>query len=176
MQQHNEQERAGWVRLTVPLPPRLAELVGHRGEARWVALNWEPCGDESCYDDGRNSGTGAPWPYLTFVRHRAVAPEVVAYNLGSSDGEATECLVLDQAEQVVYAAPVRSARRFLAAQHPPQQPTAGEVPPVKASLADLLDLSTWREVKVDQADVMRAMREERQAIDEMVSFLNRHVK
>jgi hypothetical protein len=176
MHEHNEQERAGWVRLNVPLPPRLAELVGYRGEARWVALRWEPCGDESFYDDGRTSGTGAPWPYLTFVRHPAVAPGLAAYNLGSSDGPAAECLVLDRREEVIYAAPVSAARRFLAMQHPPPRPTVGQVPVAETSLAALLDLATWREAEVSRADVERAMREERRAIDEMVSFLDQHVK
>src|SRR5262249_57278337 len=50
--QHEDKERAGWLRLSVPVPPRLAELIGYRGEARWVAVHWEPCGDESFYDDG----------------------------------------------------------------------------------------------------------------------------
>jgi hypothetical protein len=178
MQQHNEQERAGWVRLGVPLPPRLAEAVGYRGQARWVALHWEPCGDESFYDDGRTSGTGAPWPYLTFVRHPAVAPELAAFNLGSSDAGATECLLLDRGEQAIYVAPVLSARRFLAMQHPPPPPqrTAEQGRSVETSMADLLDLSTWRQVEVRRADVERAMREGQQAIEAMVSFLDRHVK
>ena len=105
-----------------------------------------------------------------------MAPELAAYNLGSSDGPATECLVLDRGEQVIYAAPVNSARRFLAMQHPPAQPTAEQVPGVETSLADLLDLSTWREAEVSQADVERAMREEQQAIEEMVAFLNQHAE
>jgi hypothetical protein len=100
MLQH-EEEREGWVRLSVPVPPGLAEAIGYRGEARWVAFHWEPCGDESFYDDGRSSGTGAPWPYLAFARHPVVAPAIAPYDLGSSDSEARECLVLDRGEGVL---------------------------------------------------------------------------
>lgn len=42
----NEEEKAGWVRLGVRVPPGLAEAIGYRGDARWVAFHWEPCGDE----------------------------------------------------------------------------------------------------------------------------------
>lgn len=175
--QHDESERTGWVRLSVPVPPRLAELIGYRGEARWVGFHWEPCGDESFYDDGRSSGTGSPWTYLAYVRHPAVAPEVVAFNLGSSDCEAEECLVLDRDEQSVYVAPVRAARTFLARQHPPlpERPPA-LVHGAATNLAELLDLSRWGEVELDQGAAERAMREEQRAIAEMVSFLDEHVK
>ncbi len=47
-----------FVELPVPVPPNLAELAGYPGDARWVALCWQPCGDEAEYDDGRSSGTG----------------------------------------------------------------------------------------------------------------------
>jgi hypothetical protein len=176
MHLHNEQERAGWARLSVPPPPRLAEAVGYRGNVRWVAFRWEPCGDEPFYDDGRTSGTGAPWPYLAFVRHRALAPELAPYNLGSSDGLGSECLLLDRGDKVLYVVPLSSARRFLATQHPPPARAAEHAPAVETSLADLLDLSTWREAEVGQADVERALREEEQVVNEMVAFLDQYVK
>jgi hypothetical protein len=171
----NEEERAGWVRLSVPVPPRLARAIGYLGEARWVAFHWEPCGDESFYDDGRGSGTGSPWAYLAFVRHPVVAPEIAPYDLGSSDSEARECLLLDQGEQVLYAAPVRSARRFLAEQHPPLPELAAEE---LSALRDRLDVLSreWREgrVEVSPAEIARAMQEEKQAIEAIVEFLNSH--
>jgi hypothetical protein len=175
--QHDEHERDGWVRLEVPVPPRLAELIGYRGKARWVAFYWTACGDESFYNDGQVSGTGHSWPYLEFLRHPAVAPSLTPFNLGSSDFEATECLILDRDERVLHVAAVRSARGFLHRQHPPLP----ELPPgalqrAETSLADLLDLRTWQEVKIDQAAVERAMSEERREIAEMVAFLNQHVK
>jgi hypothetical protein len=175
--QHDEPVRTDWVRLDVPVPPPLAELIGYGGKARWVAFHWEPCGDESVYDDGRTSGTGSPWAYLAYVRHPAVAPKVAPYNLGSSDREAAEWLVLDRTEQALHVAPALAARRFLVRQHPPlpqRPPTPGRGP--ESTIAELLDLSRWREVRAEPATVERAMREEQQAIAGMVAFLDEHVK
>ena len=174
---NSEQEQAEWARLRVPVPPRFAELMGYRGTAQWVAFRWEPCGDESFYDDGRSCGTGSPWPYLAFVRHAAVARRLAPYNLGSSDVEATETLVLDRTEQVLYAARVSSARRFLVAQHPPMPELT---PEERAAVLECFD-SRMRElqerpVQVSAAKVERAMREEQQAIAEMVAFLDAQVK
>jgi hypothetical protein len=176
MLQHEEQ-REGWVRLNIPVPPGLAQAIGYRGEARWVAFHWESCGDESFYDDGRNSGTGSPWAYLAFVRHPVVAAEIAPYDLGSSDSEARECLVLDRGKDVLYAAPVRSARAFLVEQHPPlPELTAEEL----SALRDHVDsLSTeWREeiVQVSPAEIARAMEEERTATKAIVDFLDSHKK
>jgi hypothetical protein len=173
---NNEDERA-WAQLRVPVPPRLAELIGYRGTARWVAFRWEPCGDESFYDDGRTCGTGSPWPYLAFVRHAAVARKLVPYNLGSSDLEATETLVLDRTEQVLYAAPVSSARRFLVAQHPPMPELT---PEERAAVLEAFDRRVRelreRPVSVNPVEIERAMREEQQALAEMVAFLDAQVK
>ena len=47
-----------WVELKIPVPPKLAELCGYAGGARYVGLCWQPCGDECELDDGRTSGTG----------------------------------------------------------------------------------------------------------------------
>jgi hypothetical protein len=153
MLQQNEEERAGWVRLNVPVPPGLDAAIGYRGEARWVIFHWERCGDESFYNDGRIAGTGFPWPYLAFIRHPAVAPEIAPFAFGSSDSEAKECLLLDRGEQVLYAVPVWPARQFLVQQHPP--------PP---------------ELTVSAADITQAMREEKQAIEAIVRFLDAHRK
>lgn len=177
MLDNEEAERAGWVRLSVPVPPGLAQAIGYRGEARWVAFHWEPSGDESFYDDGRTSGTGSPWAYLAVVRHPAVAPELSPYDLGSSDSVATECLLLDRGEGVLYAAPVRSARRFLIQQHPPlPELTPQELSALQGRLEELS--KEWREerVEVSQADIARMMREEEQAIKEIVAFLDGHRK
>ena len=35
-----------WVELKIPVPPKLAELCGYPGEARYVGLCWQLYGDE----------------------------------------------------------------------------------------------------------------------------------
>src|SRR6266404_4826333 len=82
----------------VPLPPQLTETFGYPGQARYVAFYWIPDGDEVVYDDGRMSGTGASWAFLTYRRHRAVEPLLDRWNLGYSDADAEHCLVLDRTE------------------------------------------------------------------------------
>ena len=58
MQQPAFQQRLVDVVVEVAQDSRV-EAVGYRGNVRWVAFRWEPCGDEPFYDDGRTSGTGA---------------------------------------------------------------------------------------------------------------------
>ena len=116
-----------------------------------------------------------------FGSRLALAASLAPFNLGSSDGEATECLVLDRDEQVLHVAPVGSAGRLLAGQHPPlPELPAGAFQSAETSLADLLDLARargkWQEVKIDRAAIERATREEQQAIADMVGFLDQHVK
>jgi hypothetical protein len=40
------------------LPPDFLASFGYRRGRRLVALYWEPCGDEACYDDGVSSACG----------------------------------------------------------------------------------------------------------------------
>ena len=109
--------------LDVPVPPQLEQATGYHGDAlRYFALYWQPCGDESMYDDGRHSGTGCWSGYLAWVRHPAVALELARYNLGSSDCEATHRVVIDRRERKAYAAPVGEARRVLHEQWPAVEP------------------------------------------------------
>ena len=41
-----------------PLEEGWLRRFGYPGERRFVALFWEPCGDEACYDDGVSSACG----------------------------------------------------------------------------------------------------------------------
>src|SRR4051794_2221724 len=164
-----------WMRLDVPVPPQLEEAMGYAGEARWVRFYWHPCGDEAEFDDGQLSGTGDWMGFLAFVGHAQVAPKLAGYDLGSSDGEARHCLLLDRSERALYVAPMRSAGRFLVAQHEPFHlgPVSGEDEIVAGpSVPDLLDLSAWKEVEIDEAALRQSMERRRQLLKEMTLFLN----
>jgi hypothetical protein len=56
------------------LTPDFLASFGYRKGRRLVALYWEPCGDEACYDDGISSACGccANWMYLDLVRRADV--------------------------------------------------------------------------------------------------------
>lgn len=104
--------------LPVPVPPQLEHVVGYPGNARWVSLCWTCCGDSCWYDDGRTSGTGHPWGYLGWVRHAVVAPSVAVADLGSSERDGTQRLVIDRVERRAYLADAAGARSVVCGQWP----------------------------------------------------------
>ena len=76
-------------RLKIPVPPApiLEQAVGYRNarDARFLALWWEPCGDEAMVSDGFETFTGNWRGYQAYVLHKSVISQLKAYNLGSSD-------------------------------------------------------------------------------------------
>jgi len=99
------------------LPRNWERAFGYEGDARWLAVWWSPAGDEAVYDDGLFYADGNWVFYSDLVDHRlglALAEAgVPRHALGSSDGEATHCLLLDLQERAVYVAPIGQARAFL---------------------------------------------------------------
>ena len=156
--------------LDVPVPPRLAETFGYRGDARLVAFYWEPVGDEVMYDDGLSAGTGEWYPFLQFCRHPKVLPELAAYDFGNSDEEARHWLVLDRFIQQFYAAPVEVARPVLECQHPPTNPlTPEKLDAIREAFMD----AVRQPIKINPDEVRRHMEEQRRAIAAMLKFLDR---
>ena len=82
------------------LPSRFAEVLGYRGERRFVAAYWEPLGDEVTVCDDRSSaiGLGDHYAWSDFVHQ----PNVHTWlrdrdvNLGNSDETATHWLIIDR--------------------------------------------------------------------------------
>src|SRR5690348_10859483 len=105
-----------FMRLSVPLWPRLPVALGYTGGARWVAFYLAL--DTVTYNDGASSGTGDTSLFLAFKRHPVVAPHLAGADLGSADTEASEWLVVDRQEQVLYLATQAAARWHLVAQWP----------------------------------------------------------
>jgi hypothetical protein len=108
------------------LPTDFLTRFGHQGGRQFVALYWEPCGDEACYDDGISSACGMSdnWLYLAFIRQ----PDVQRWldengiHLGNSDEQARNWLVVDAATSEVYTAPRAEACRFVRTQNVPAEP------------------------------------------------------
>jgi hypothetical protein len=99
------------------LPPGFLPAFRYRGGRRFVALFWEPCGDEACYDDGQSYACGCcdNWLYLGFIRR----PDVQRWldengiHLGNSDETALHWLVVDAGSSEVYVASRQEARAIL---------------------------------------------------------------
>ena len=64
-------ELKGLIELKAPVPPMLAKAIGYKGDARYVAFNWTPYGDEAEYFDGRVSATGNWQAFLAYIRGSA---------------------------------------------------------------------------------------------------------
>lgn len=163
------------VALPVPVPPTLEQALGYTGHARLVSFHWEPVGDEAMYDDGVLSGDAA-WPaYLSYVQHPKVEPALRAYNLGSSECEARDFLVLDRVERKLYVLPARQARELLHQQwltRPDAPPTVDSIEAVQALLENFTDEAGWEEVQVDMAEVERRMQAQGQLLEALVAWLD----
>jgi hypothetical protein len=99
--------------LAIPVPPMLEAAFGYPRHARWVAFYWEPCGDELRYHDGAVSADGSWQAWLTFVRHRRIAPALAPYHFGNSEEEAVHWLLLDCATRTLLAGASADVARFL---------------------------------------------------------------
>jgi hypothetical protein len=158
----------------VPVPPDLAKTFGYEGDARYVAFYWSPAGDEVMYDDGRSSGTGEWHAFAVYRDHRNVAPELRTCNLGHSDGEADQWLIVDQTQNQAYVAPVALAPRLLIDQHPPL-PVGS--PEDAQDLAEELR-SLFREgleeiqANVSMDEIHRMMEDQREPTERMLRYLD----
>jgi len=108
------------------LPPGFLTAFGYPYARRLVALYWEPCGDEACYDDGQSYACGCcdNWLFLDFVRQPAVRQwlDENGINLGNSDESASHWLVADSLTGDLFAAPQREARAIVRSQTLPDEP------------------------------------------------------
>jgi hypothetical protein len=97
----------------VKLPAAFEAAMGYGRAMKWVSFCWEPCGDESWFDDGICSGTGHWHGFLEFTRHPNVAPWLKGYNLGNSDEEATHALLCDLESRDLYVGDRREVAAFV---------------------------------------------------------------
>lgn len=171
----------GWnlIPLSIPVPPvpLLEQAVGYRRgeEARYLALWWEPCGDEVMVSDGYISFTGH-WPgYLAYVQHRTIYPHLIGFNLGSSECEADCRLVIDRIDQAAYILPSSQASRLLASQW------EGENQPAVPQVLSLDDLEAVIKRIAEQwqppsnQDVMTRMSEDRAAVQALCAWLDNSI-
>jgi hypothetical protein len=99
--------------------------------------------DHAIYTDGAGSASGDTSLFLAFKRHSVVAPHLAGAHLGSAV-EASEWLLVEQAQQLQYLAEVEEARRFLRSQWPRYEAPLEDA---RAELARLLE-DDWQEEAV----------------------------
>jgi hypothetical protein len=105
------------------------QAMATRRPRRWVALWWEPAGDELAFGDGIASGAGQlnHWPYLDYLHPRGAGLGPIPawlveheIDLGSSEAPATHALVLDRDTGHARVAPVAVARAVVRDQRVPE--------------------------------------------------------
>ncbi len=161
--------------LSVPVHSGLAEAFGYPGDACFVGFFWEPGGDEVIYADGRLSGTGASYIFLTYRRHAAVSPHLQPYNLGYSDQQADHWLLIDRQERRASIAPKGQARAFLEEQHPPPpELTPYELEEARREVESFAEALAggWQEVQIDPKALAQAMRQQHQTIARLTAYLD----
>jgi len=173
----------------LPVPPEFERMLGYEGDRRHVAFYWTPAGDELCYEDGRSAGTGQWAPWLAWSRHLAVAPCLYGLQLGGSDEEARDWLLLDTAARRLYAGAARDVARFLAgapdlraertafAALPAEEQARLQRDAAEALRQALLDPSTWAEARGVAGDALArrvdaAMAAEAHHLEALARFLD----
>ena len=110
-----------------------AASVAARRPRRWVALFWEPAGDELAWTDGQSSGAGQldHWLWLDWLQGRGqfggpIWAWLVEHqvDLGLSDSPATHALVVDRQTGQGWVAPMATARAIVRAQRLEDLPMA----------------------------------------------------
>lgn len=102
------------------LPDGWLVRFGYRHGRRFVALYWEPCGDEASYADGVSYACGMSdnWLFLDFIRQQHVRRwlDSNAIHLGSSDEPAQHWLIADSSTGELFAAERREAHAIVRVQ------------------------------------------------------------
>jgi hypothetical protein len=126
------------------------------------------------YEDGRSSGSGATWSYLAFKRHRAVEPFLRDADLGSSEEDGTQMLLIDTQERKASIAPLHDARAFLVSQWPEPEPmTPEQEERFRQELTRLLE--EQRNRPIDWDAINRQQREQNTRMAVMLAFLDQQV-
>lgn len=115
----------------VIIPAEFWPAFQYEGTADYVAVYWEPSGDEASYMDGRMEMVGAYWPVYTQVvdglAYRGLLPYPKLETLGSSEETATHVLVIHRPTGQAYYAERYEAGRFLMSQWVENDPTLSSI-------------------------------------------------
>lgn len=138
--------------LFVPVPRNLAYL-GYDGQSRLVACHWNQAVDELAYHDGNQRGVGESDRFLAYAGHANVEAELTM-NFGLSDWPCSHWLLLDRANDMLFAGAPIEIRKLLLRQHN-------------------VDLDDLAEQRFEATDAVYEMLEDDPEIDALEDYLDR---
>jgi predicted DNA-binding protein (UPF0251 family) len=163
----------GLTPIIAPVPPMLEKAIGYSGEARFVSFHWTPGGDEAYFDDGQSGGTGNWQGYLAYVQHPTVHPLLAHYDLGNSDSEAHDALILDRQERRVYIASIKDAGTFLAQQWPKVEPIHLTKEEWEAMKTRIIAEMKQKQQNIDMDEIHRQIEEQYALVEALQNWLNK---
>ena len=163
--------------LDIPVPPApiLEQAVGYENSrnARYLALWWEPAGDEAIVSDGLVTFTGHWAGYLAFIHHKAIYHHLAIYNLGSSDDPAEYRLVIDLQERKAYIAKTCDAEIVVTGQWEVIPNLAGQVLLSSDDFEDLLqNFIEQMQFIPSMEEVRQRMEKDHQAVESLFRWLD----
>ncbi|HWP45247.1 MAG TPA: hypothetical protein VNO14_18540 [Blastocatellia bacterium] len=160
--------------LKVHVPEELEAAVGYKGQARYLAMYWTPAGDEAMIDDGEVAFDGNWHAYLAFIEHPYIRPHLFGAQLGNSDEEARQILIIDRENRSLAIAEWREGHRFLIDQHGPR-------PEIQLSKAEWDELfkrinQGLREIKPpSHEEIMQMMHDQEAVVSSLIAALDQLV-
>ncbi len=158
--------------LPIPLPPQWEPVVNWPGgPARWLSACWTCCGDCPWVEDGRTGRTASPFGWQAWSRHPTVAPHLASRDLGSSEADGKERLLIDLAGRQVFVADAAEARWFVRGQWPPEEPVRLSQEELDAVVENIRRAMASRPLPTPD-ELMRRMREHSAQVAAMIAWLD----
>jgi hypothetical protein len=167
-------------------PAEFWPALGYEGEARYVAIYWEPAGDEASYDDGRVNLCGANWTaYQTLLGFQESGRLDYAWQFqfetGSSEEPAKYWIVIDRQyqEHMAWLVSPEEASFFLRLQWPElvaidegELPAGEELPPIDWMALQAEITRSFREIPIpSHEEIVAAMRRDQELLAELKTAL-----
>lgn len=110
------------VKLKASLPRNWERAFGYEGKEPFIAAYWEPGGDEAICEDAWSSFT-ADWAMYQWLEHQVINPQQLRlalagtnfgrWSLGSSEIQATHCLLMSVATREIWVTPRPEAAQLM---------------------------------------------------------------
>jgi hypothetical protein len=114
-------------------------------------------------------------PTATMTQDVVTWAVLQGYDLGSSDSEATHCLILDREKVELLIAPVKGAHVFLTEQWPPEPPLRMSQEEYAAKISEALK-QVKRPEAIDIEEMQRRIDEQYALTEVMQRWLDKYLK